>query len=355
MTDAKWWHPGRHADRRPFLLMRGQVRRALAEWFAAGGFLEVECGALQVSPGNETHLHAFATEFRTDDGMSWPLYLHTSPEFACKKLLAAGETKIVDFARVFRNREDGPLHSPEFTLVEWYRAGAGLEAVMQDAVDLCRTALQATGRAALSWKDRTCDPGAEPEFLTLSEAFQRYAGIDLDACSGDPDVRNGDPAAHDGDPVAFRMAAKAAGVGVAEDASWSDIFSAVLVALIEPELGDGRLTLLHRYPVSEAALARACPDDPRFAERFELYACGVELANGFHELTDATEQRTRFEADMDLKQALYGERYPIDENFLDALGLMPDASGVALGFDRLVMLASGARSIRDVLWTPFDA
>lgn len=355
MTDAKWWHPARHADRRPFLQMRGKVRRALADWFAAEGFLEVECGALQVSPGNETHLHAFATEFRTDDGTRRPLYLHTSPEFACKKLLAAGETKIVDFARVFRNREEGPLHSPEFTMVEWYRTGAGLEAVMQDAVDLCRTALQATGRGALTWKDRTCDPGAKPEYLTLAEAFQRYAGIDLDACSGDPDACDRDRGACDGDRDAFLKAAKTAGVGVAEDASWSDIFSAVLVARIEPELGDGRLTLLHRYPVSEAALARACPDDPRFAERFELYACGVELANGFHELTDATEQRARFEADMDLKQALYGERYPIDEDFLDALGQMPDASGVALGFDRLVMLAAGARSIRDVLWTPFES
>ena len=341
MTDAKWWHPARHADRRPFLLMRGQVRRALSDWFAAEGFLEVECGALQVSPGNETHLHAFATEFRTDDGLARPLYLHTSPEFACKKLLAAGEDKIVDFARVFRNREQGPLHSPEFTMVEWYRTGVGLGVVMQDAVTLCRTALKATGRAALSWKGRACDPAAEPEFLTLCEAFQRYASIDLDACDGDRD--------------AFHRAAKVIGVGVADDASWSDIFSAVLVTRIEPELGDGRLTLLHRYPVCEAALARACPDDPRYAERFELYACGVELANGFHELTDTAEQRARFEADMDLKQALYGERYPIDEDFLDALGQMPDASGVALGFDRLVMLAAGARSIEDVLWTPFDA
>lgn len=340
MSDTKWWHPARHSDRRAFLRMRGQVRRALSDWFDAGDFLEVECGALQVSPGNETHLHAFATEFRTDDGRARPLYLHTSPEFACKKLLAAGETRIVDFARVFRNREESPLHAPEFTMVEWYRAGAGLGAVMQDAVDLCRTALEATGRAALSWRDRTCDPAAEPEYLTLEEAFQRYANMDLTA--------------HDGDPAAFRKAARDAGVGVPDTASWSDVFSAVLVTLIEPELGDNRLTLLHRYPVSEAALARACPDDPRFAERFELYACGVELANGFHELTDAAEQRARFEADMDLKQALYGERYPIDEDFLEALGQMPDASGVALGFDRLVMLASGARSIADVQWTPFQ-
>ena len=340
MTDARWWHPDLHADRRPFLLMRGRVRRALSDWFEAKGFIEVECAALQVSPGNETHLHAFATEYRTDDGFSVPLHLHTSPEFACKKLLAAGETKIVDFARVFRNREQGLLHSPEFTMIEWYRTGARLESVMQDAVELCRIALKATGREALTWKDRTCDPVIAPEYLTLTEAFQRYAKTDL---TGLLDDRDG-----------FLATARASGVGVSDDASWSDIFSAVLVTRIEPELGRGRLTLLHRYPVCEAALARACPDDPRFAERFELYACGVELANGFHELTDAIEQRARFEADMALKQALYGERYPIDEDFLAALGSMPDASGVAMGFERLVILAAGARSIHDVQWTPVE-
>jgi len=340
MTDRKWWHPARHRDRRPFLLQRGRVRRALSDWFGREGFLEVECAALQVSPGNETHLHAFETQFRTDDGQASPLYLHTSPEFSCKKLLAAGEEKIVDFSRVFRNREQGLLHSPEFTMVEWYRTGADLAAVMQDAVDLCRAALNATGATALSWKGRTCDPGLTPEYLTLTEAFHRHAKTDLNGLLDDRD--------------GFLDAARRAGVGVPDDASWSDIFSAVLVTLIEPALGDDRLTVLHRYPVCEAALARACPDDPRFAERFELYACGVELANGFHELTDAAEQRARFEADMDLKQELYGERYPIDEDFLEALGSMPDASGVALGFDRLVMLASGARSIRDVQWTPVE-
>ncbi len=340
MTRSEWWHPEQHASRRPLLLQRGRVRRALSAWFASGGFVEVECGALQVSPGNETHLHAFATEFRTDDGRSAALYLHTSPEFACKKLLAAGERQIVDFARVYRNRETSLLHAPEFTMVEWYRAGAGMEEVMQDAVALCREALAAAGRDRLIWQGRTCDPAAEPEHLTLVDAFHRYAGIDLDGLLDDRD--------------GFAAAAKAAGVGVPEDASWSDIFSAVLVTKIERNLGMDRLTLLQRYPVCEAALARACPDDPRYAERFELYACGVELANGFHELTDPAEQRIRFEADMDLKEQLYGERYPIDEGFLTALGEMPDASGVALGFDRLVMLAVGASSIRDVLWTPAD-
>lgn len=341
MNQHAWWQKDRHADRRPFLIHRGRVRRALSQWFADEGFIEVECGALQVSPGNETHLHAFKTEFLSEGGdKSSPLYLHTSPEFSCKKLLAAGEEKIVDFARVYRNREEGPLHSPEFTMVEWYRTGANLRDVMQDSVALCRQAIAATGADTLKWRDASCDPKLEPEYLTLTEAFDRYAKIDLEAVLQDRD--------------AFLKAARAAGINLPDGVTWTDIFSAVLVARIEHRLGEGRLTLLYRYPVCEAALARACPDDPRFADRFEMYACGVELANGFHELTDAEEQRTRFQEDMDLKEALYDERYPIDEDFLAALAHMPDASGVALGFDRLVMLASGARSISDVLWTPFS-
>ena len=342
MTGSAWWQPDIHADRRPFLVQRGRVRRALENWFDAEGFLNVECGALQVSPGNETHLHAFSSDFLNEDGTkAATLYLHTSPEFSCKKLLAAGETRIVDFARVYRNREAGLLHSPEFTMIEWYRAGADLAEVMKDTVTLCREALNASTRTALEWQGKSCDPFQPPEYLTLVEAFERYAGIDLEAVLDDR--------------TAFLEVARHAGINLPDSVTWSDIFSAVLVARVEHRLGEGRLTVLHRYPVCEAALARACADDPRFADRFELYACGVELANGFQELTDPVEQRVRFEEDMALKQTLYGESYPLDEAFLAALPHMPDASGVALGFDRLVVLASGARSITDVIWTPFPA
>ena len=139
---------------------------------------------------------------------------------------------------------------------------------------------------------------------------------------------------------------------ISEDDTWSDIFSKVLVEHIEPQLGQGRLTVLFEYPVPEAALARTKPSDPRVAERFEIYACGVELANGFGELTDAEEQRRRFGQAMDEKQRRYGERYPLDEDFLAAVAQMPPASGTALGFDRLVMLASGATKIDQVVWTP---
>lgn len=340
---SPWWSPDRRADRRPRLEARGRIRRAFRDWFEARGFTEVEAAALQASPGNEAHLHAFATEALTLEGGAAPLYLHTSPEFACKKLLASGETRIFDFARVFRNRERGPLHHPEFTLLEWYRAGEGWEVLMADCSTLLALAAEAAGTRTLTWRGRTCDPFAEPQRLTLAEAFRDLAGIDLLATLA-PDGT--------GDAQALAEAARAAGVRVAADDTWSDVFSRVLVERIEPTLGDGRATLLCEYPAPEAALARRCPHDPRVSERFELYACGVELANAFGELTDAAEQRRRLEAEMDEKARIYGERYPLDEDFLSALAVMPEASGAALGFDRLVMLATGARTIEDVLWTP---
>ena len=336
---SRWWHPDAHADRRPLLLARNRVKTALQGWFAERGFVNAECGALQVSPGNETHLHAFAADWQPEGGTAARRYLHTSPEFAAKKLLAAGESRIVDFARVWRNREAGPLHAPEFTMIEWYRTDADWTVVMADSVALCRTALAAAGRARLTWRDKECDPFAEPERLTLATAFDRYCRLDLAALL---DARD-----------ALAVAATSLGITVASDDNWSDLFSKIVVTRIEPHLGHGRLTLLCEYPLAEAALARPCPADPRFAERFELYACGVELANGFGELTDAIEQRRRFQAEMDLKEQLYGERYPIDEDFLAALALMPPASGVALGFERLALLATGGRHINDMIWTPF--
>ncbi|WP_181707410.1 EF-P lysine aminoacylase EpmA [Chthonobacter rhizosphaerae] len=341
---SPWWSAERHAARRPFLQARGRIKAAVRRWFEAEGFTEVECPALQVSPGNEAHLHAFATDLLGPDGVARRRYLHTSPEFTAKKLLAAGETRIFDFARVFRNREGGPLHSAEFTLLEWYRAGAPYEALMDDCAALLRLAAGTVGASAFTWRGRTADPFAEPERLTVAEAFRRHAGIDLLATLTD------DPAAPDRDALA-RQAAEA-GYRVVADDSWTDLYSRILVQSVEPELGFGRATVLCEYPVCEAALSRPCAHDGRVAERFELYACGVELANAFGELTDPVEQRRRFEEEMAVKQAIYGERYPIDEDFLAALAHMPPASGIALGFERLVILASGARSIDDVVWAP---
>jgi len=338
---SPWWSPARHADIRPFLAARGAITKAVRAWFDEQGFAEVETGILQVSPGNETHLHAPRTELADADGGRAIRYLRTSPEFAAKKLLAAGEQKIFEFARVFRDRERGDLHLPEFTMLEWYRACASYDAVMADSVVVIAHAAQAAGIGQFSFRGRTADPFAEPELLTVAAAFERFAGVDLLATIADGE----------GDRAALAAAASQR-VRITDDDTWSDIFSKLLVEHVEPNLGHGRLTVLFEYPAPEAALARAKPSDPRVAERFEVYACGVELANGFGELTDAAEQRRRFALAMDEKQRRYGERYPLDEEFLAALAQMPESSGVALGFDRLVMLASGAVRIDQVVWTP---
>jgi elongation factor P--(R)-beta-lysine ligase len=317
-----------------------RILAALRQFFAERDFVEVETPTLVVSPGNETHLHAFATKLVAPTGMRERFYLRTSPEFACKRLLAAGEHRIVEFARAFRNREHGDLHHPEFTLVEWYRVDAPCEALMEDCAAILGLAAQATGASRWSFRGRSMDPTAPPEQLSVTQAFERFAGIDLSA------VLPPEP------PARFAALADAAGVRTAADDSWGDIFSRVLVELVEPHLGNGRPTLLCDYPSVQSPLARRKASDPRLAERFELYACGIELANGFGELTDANEQRSRLEQQMAEKERIYGERYPIDETFLAALAEMPPASGAALGFDRLAMLATGARRIDDVLWAP---
>lgn len=332
-----------HADRRPFLIGRNAIQAALRGFFAREDFIEVDTAVLQVSPGNEAHLHAFATEALTTDGQRAPFYLHTSPEFACKKLLAAGEKRISCFAHVYRNRERGPLHHPEFTMLEWYRADESYESLMMDCVRILALATETVKTGKLAYRGAESDPFAGPERIGVAEAFERHAGIDLLAS-----------VAADGSTDRDYLAAetKRVGMRVADDDGWADLFSRVLVEKIEPHLGFGRITILDEYPISEAALARPSARDSRVAERFELYACGVELANGFGELTNAAEQRRRFEIEMAEKARVYGETYPIDEDFLAALSLMPEASGIALGFDRLVMLATGASRIDQVLWAP---
>lgn len=340
---SPWWTPHVHADRRPRLLLRNRIAAAIRGFLDDQDFIEVDAAALQISPGNETHLSAFATAEIRSDGTTQPLYLHTSPEFACKKLLAAGEKRIFSFGPVWRNRERSALHHPEFTMLEWYRVGETYQSLMQDCAALLALAADKAATRRFTFRNREADPYAEPERLTVAEAFERYAGIDLLSTVA-PDGST--------DRDGLHTALLKSGLRTAPDDTWSDLYSRVMVELIEPQLGQGRATVLCEYPIVEAALARPAPRDPRVAERFELYCCGVELANGFGELTDPVEQRKRFEADMDEKERIYGERYPIDEDFLSALAIMPDACGIALGFDRLVMLAAGANRIEDVIWTP---
>ncbi|MET0182146.1 MAG: EF-P lysine aminoacylase EpmA [Caulobacterales bacterium] len=319
---ASWLGAEKHADKRPFLLARAKALSAVRAWFTAQGFVETDLGALVPVPGAETHIEAFAA----GNG-----YLHTSPEFAMKSLLAAGERKIFRLGHAYRKGERSDLHAPEFTMLEWYRAEAPYEQVMDDCMAIARAAGEAIGASHLQFRGASIELKAPAQKLSVADAFQRFAAID---------VRD------------ERIAAFAnANVKPNGDDTWSDLFSRVLVEKVEPALDKNAMTILYEYPIPEAALAKPCAHDPRVAERFELYACGVELANGYGELTDAEEQRRRFTAAMDEKEKRYGERWPLPETFLEALAHMPPASGCAMGFDRLVMLLTGARRIDDVLWS----
>lgn len=340
-----WWHPELYARRRPNLVLRQAVLAALRSSFAGLGFVEVETPALQVSPGLEPHLKAFGTSLENPDGSTRPLYLHTSPEFAMKKLLVAGEEKLFQFAPVFRNGERAATHHPAFLMLEWYRAGADYRGIMQDCETLLKAVAAVTGRTQLQWQGHTADILHPWQYLTVHEAFARYAKLDLAQCIG------AQPAAPD--LAAMREACSRIGIRVDSGDSWDDLYFRVALDRIEPNLGLDAPCILHDYPIHQAALSRPRKDVPQIAERFELYACGMELANAFSELTDAAEQRRRFTADMVLKKQLYGYDYPIDDDFLAALehGL-PDCAGIALGIDRLIMLLAGAARIEEVLWLP---
>lgn len=336
----RWWDREAHRDRRPLLLARNRIKSAIRAWFEAEGFVEVDPALLVVSPGNELHLHALSTNVTAADGQTRARYLHTSPEFAMKKLLAAGERRIFAFARVFRDREGGPRHSPEFTMLEWYRADESYERLMEDCAAILRIAADAADVDRFGHGSLTCDPRQSPVRKTVAAECARH-GVDLLATL--------DGSSADATALAGQLAAT--GITAPAHDTWSDLFSRLLNDLVEPGLGPGPV-ILDAYPAPEAALARKTPGDPRLAERFELFACGVELANAFGELTDPAEQRARFEADMTLREAIYGVRYPIDEDLLQALSAMPPSAGAALGFDRLVMLATQAPRVTDVMWSP---
>jgi len=344
MAEDAWWHPDRFRRREPYLAARHRIIAAIRAFFAARDFVEVDTPALQVSPGLEPHLMAFATELAEPGEALRLRYLHTSPEFAMKKLLVAGLPLLFQLTHCFRNGERGVTHHPEFTMLEWYRAGATYRDLMTDCEALLRACLGAAGAAHFTWQGNTADPAASWEYLSVAEAFARDAKIDLLATAPDPLQ-----------PSLDRLAEAARPLGIAPHAgdTWEDLFFRIFLKRIEPTLGIGAPTILYDYPISMAALARPKTEDPRLAERFELYIAGLELANAFGELTDSTTQRARFLADQEKKRARYGITYPIDENFLAALAHgMPESAGIALGVDRLVMLATGAAHIEDVLWIP---
>ena len=325
------WHPSRLADRLPFLRRRALLTRATRAFFEARGYTEVETPYAVPAPGEEVHLRAFRTQQEAPDGARRALWLHTSPEFAMKRLLVAGAGPVFQLARVWRNGEGSTLHAPEFTMLEWYRPGAALAELMDETETYLRAVLPPAVRCrgVTNALDRF-------ERLTVADAFRRHAGADVLGTAGD----------------AAALAAQA-GAALRPGEDWEDLFFRLLLERVEPHLGRERPTFLTHWPAAQAALARRDPADPRAALRFELFLCGMELANAFEELTDPVEQRARFEHDRARRHAFYGPDWPLDEDFLAALehGL-PPASGIALGFDRLAMAAGGADRIEQVKWLP---
>ena len=323
---------GDFAANRVALRRRARLGRAVRAFFEARGYDEVETAYAVRTPGEEVHLRAWRTEREHPDGGRETLWLNTSPEFAMKRLLAAGAGPIFQFARVWRNGEAGPLHAPEFTMLEWYTPGQTLAGLMDQTEAMLRAVLP----PLVSCRGVTTALDAPFERITVADAFGRHAGCDVLEGLGD----------------AAGLALRA-GAALRAGESWEDLFFRLMLERVEPALGRARPTFLTHWPAPQAALARRDPADERVALRFELFACGIELANAFEELTDAAEQRARFEADR-LRRLTEGagadQDWPLDERFLAALATMPPSSGVALGFDRLAMLATGANFIGDVLW-----
>jgi lysyl-tRNA synthetase class 2 len=326
------WSPDSLAARLPFLRRRARLAAAVRAFFAARGYLEVETPYAVRAPGEEVHLDAFATERVTVTGERVKLWLHTSPEFAMKRLLVGGAGRIFQLARVWRNGEGGDTHASEFTMLEWYRPGASMASLMDETESLLRAVLPPVVESRGVRTDL-----AHFERVTVADAFARYVGADVLATADD----------------AAALAAQA-GARLRDGETWEDLFFRLLLERVEPRLGHDRPSFLTHWPAAQAALARRDPSDPRVAERFELWVCGMELANAFVELTDAGEQRARFEADRARRHAFTGAvDWPLDEDFLAALAHgMPPTAGIALGFDRLAMIASGASRIDQVLWLP---
>ena len=331
------WHPESLAARLPFLEARARLTAETRAWFAARGYREVETPCLVPVPGMEVHLRGFQSAYEPHLGQGGipgerrALWLRTSPELALKRLLVGGAGPVFELARVWRNGEIGTRHAPEFTMLEWYRPGLSLEALMAETEALVR----ALCPPLVGHEGVTTDLTLPFERITCAEAFSRHAGIDLLAS------------------IRADGTGDAAALGARADESWEEAFFRLLLDHVEPHLGRDRASFLTHWPAPQAALARRDPADPRAALRFELFAGGLELANAFDELTDAEEQAARFAADVAERERLYGAEnsWPADADFLAALAHgMPSGSGIALGFDRLAMLASGARRIDDVLW-----
>ncbi|MCQ8240878.1 EF-P lysine aminoacylase EpmA [Rhizosaccharibacter radicis] len=321
-------------DRLPFLRRRGLLMRATRAFLEARGMIEVETPYAVATPGEEVHLRAFRTTLESADGGLQPLWLHTSPEFAMKRIVAETGLPVFQFARVWRNGEAGALHAPEFTMLEWYRPGADLDALMDETEALFQRVLPPVVRCR-GVETRLDGPF---ERLAMADAFRRHVGADLLGTAGD----------------APALAAQA-GTTLREGEDWEDLFFRLLLERVEPRIGRDRPCFLTHWPAAQAALARRDPTDDRVALRFELFVAGMELANAFDELTDPAEQRRRFDADRARRASLPvsgagAMDWPMDEALLEALSRLPPCAGIAVGFDRLAMLAAGAGAVADVMW-----
>jgi elongation factor P--(R)-beta-lysine ligase len=310
------------------LAARSELLHATRMFFRQREFMEVETPLRVPAPGLELHLDAVASD------NAW---LITSPEFQMKRLLVAGLPNMFQICRCFRGNESGPHHACEFTMIEWYRSWASLDDIAVDTETLVHDlAVAHRGMASVTVGGRTIDLTLPWPRLTVADALSRYAAIDFT-----------------GDETATELRAKAAVVGIdcGQAQQFDDVFFAIFLNAVEPALAAmHRPVLLTRWPAPLAALARRCSDDVRFAERFEAYVGGMELANAFGELTDAVEQRQRFATDLDARKRRQRAQYPLDQKFLSSLEEgMPPSAGIALGFDRLVMLLTGSDDIRDVL------
>lgn len=305
------------------LRLRAELLKKIRTFFEARGVLEVDTPALSHAAATDRHLASFGVE--AAGGRH--LFLHTSPEFPMKRLLAAGSGDIYQICKVFRDGEAGRLHNPEFTMLEWYRLGFDLQHLMREVAELIGELLP-TGQSP-------------PEYLSYREAFQRHAGLDPFR-AGKPDCM-------------CVLQESGRQIPAENDLDYDGWLDLVASELVYPKLGRQGLSFIYDYPASQAALARIRPDDPPVAERFEAFLNGVELANGFHELTDADEQRQRFEADRVWRRAHYLPDVPLDENLLASLRYgLPECSGVALGFERVLMLAADAKSMDEVIAFPFN-
>ena len=325
-------------NRLAMLKIRAAILRAVRGYFEEESFLEVETPARVRNPGQEFHLVAFPA--------GQDRFLITSPEHHMKRLVAAGGDKLVQFCRCFRAEEVGPIHQPEFTMIEWYRTESSMEQLMADCEAIVAVSASAAGQGrqvpvpASRGLGVSSLPVEVPfERFGVRELLRKHAGIAL----------RGDES-----PAQMRDLARSAGCNVADHAGWDDVFFQIFLDKVEPHLGVHRPTFVEKWPAPLAALARREASDPLTAERFELYAAGLELANAFGELTDPTEQRERFEFELAARKQSGKTIYPVDEKLLSALGQMPPTCGIAMGFDRLVMLVTGAATLGEVQAFPDD-